>query len=309
MLCYNALCGLQAQDGDHIQEVVLEMQDVTFLSEGDRLAAALFVPGQTPAPAVVLAHGVFEFKEDFFDYAGHLAEAGFVALALDMRGHGASEGNRYGCDEDQWAADVVAAMDYLEARPEVEQGRFGLVGLSSGGTAVLRAAARPDPRVHALVTLAASFQTNLSAMERAIFVGLRAAGVVKRALTGNDLRVNLVSIANTMVTAEDPAVDEHFHTAPRLVDAFEHVPFPGAWNGFVVDIRDELGRVQAPTLVIHGAQDQMEPVSGAHVLHETLTCEKELRIVEGSGHLLHLDYKKDEVFALLLDWFQRHLQK
>jgi len=285
------------------------MQDVTFLSEGDRLAAALFVPGQTPAPAVVLAHGVFEFKEDFFDYAGHLAEAGFVALALDMRGHGASEGNRYGCDEDQWAADVVAAMDYLEARPEVEQGRFGLVGLSSGGTAVLRAAARPDPRVHALVTLAASFQTNLSAMERAIFVGLRAAGVVKRALTGNDLRVNLVSIANTMVTAEDPAVDEHFHTAPRLVDAFEHVPFPGAWNGFVVDIRDELGRVQAPTLVIHGAQDQMEPVSGAHVLYETLTCEKELRIVEGSGHLLHLDYKKDEVFALLLDWFQRHLQK
>jgi len=39
-----------------------------------------------------------------------------------------------------------------------------------------------------------------------------------------------------------------------------------------------------------------------------MQCEKELRIVEGSGHLLHLDYKKDEVFALLLDWFQRHLQ-
>ena len=287
----------------------MTMQEVSFLSEGDRLVAALFLPAQTPAPAVIFAHGVFEFKEDFFDYAGRLAEAGFVALALDMRGHGASEGNRYGCDEDQWAADVVAAMDYLEARPEVEQARLGLVGLSSGGTAVLRAAARPDPRVHALVTLAASFQTNLSVMEQAIFVALRAAGAVKRALTGSDLRVSLVSIANTMVTAEDPAVDEHFHTAPRLVDAFEHVPFPGAWNGFIVDIRDELGRVQAPTLVIHGAQDQMEPVSGAHVLYETLRCEKKLRIVEGSGHLLHLDYRKDEVFALLLDWFQRHLQK
>ena len=286
----------------------MTMQEVSFLSEGDRLAAALFLPAQTPAPAVIFAHGVFEFKEDFFDYAGRLAEAGFVALALDMRGHGASEGNRYGCDEDQWTADVVSGMDYLETRPEVKQGRLGLVGLSSGGTAVLRAAARPDPRVQALVTLAASFQTNLSAMERAIFVALRAAGAVKRALTGSDLRVSLVSIANTMVTAEDPAVDEHFHTAPRLVDAFEHVPFPGAWNGFVVDIRDELGRVQAPTLVIHGAQDQMEPVSGASVLYETLTCEKELRIVEGSGHLLHLDYKKDEVFALLVDWFQRHLQ-
>ena len=52
----------------------------------------------------------------------------------------------------------------------------------------------------------------------------------------------------------------------------------------------------------------MEPVGGAHVLYETLTGEKELRIIEGSGHLLHLDYEKDEVFALLLGWFERQLQ-
>jgi len=283
------------------------MQEVSFLSEGERLAGALFLPGHTPAPAVIFAHGVFEFKEDFFDYAKGLAEAGFAALALDMRGHGASEGNRYGCDKDQWTADVVSAMDYLETRSEVERGRFGLVGLSSGGTAVLRAAARPDPRVKAVVSMAATIQTTLSAMERAIFVALRAAGVVKRALTGSDLRVNLTSIANTMVTAEDPAVDKHFHTAPQLLNAFAHVPFPGAWNGFIVDIRDELGRVDAPTLVIHGAQDGMEPVSSARVLYEVLRCEKELCVVEESGHLLHLDYRKDEVFALMLGWFQRHL--
>ena len=283
------------------------MQEVSFPSQGERLVAALFLPQCTPAPAVVFAHGVFEFKEDFFDYAGRLAGAGFAALAVDMRGHGGSEGNRYGCDVEQWTADVVSAMDYLETRPEVEPGRFGLVGLSSGGTAVLRAAARPDPRVRAVVTLAASVQTTLSAVERAIFVALRAAGAVKRALTGSDLRVNLRSIAGTMVTAQDPAVNAHFHTAPQLLDAFEHVPFPGVWNGFVVDIRDELPRVQAPTLVIHGAQDQMEPVSGAHVLHDALTCEKDLHIVERSGHLVHLDYGKDEAFAALLDWFRRHL--
>jgi pimeloyl-ACP methyl ester carboxylesterase len=224
-----------------------------------------------------------------------------------MRGHGTSEGNRYSCDKDQWTADVVSAMDYLETRPEVKKGRFGLVGLSSGGTAVLRAAARPDPRVKAVVPMAATIQTTLSAAERAIFAVLRAAGVVKRALTGSDLRGNLTSIANTMVTAEDPAVDEHFHTAPPLLDAFAHVPFPGVWNGFIVDIRDELGCVDVPTLVIHGTQDQMEPVGGARVLYEALTCEKELHVVEGSGHLLHLDYRKDEVLALLLDWLQRHL--
>ena len=285
----------------------VKRKDISFQSEGDRLAATLFLPEEGPASGVIFAHGVFEFKEDFFDYAERLAASGFVALALDMRGHGASEGNRYSCDMRQWTADVVNAMNYLETLPEVRRGCLGLVGLSSGGTAVLRAAARPDPRVRAVVTLAASIQTSLSAMERAIFALLGAAGLVKRALIGSDLRVNLVSLANQMVTAEDPAVDEHFHTAPRLVDAFQNVPFPGVWNGFVVDIRDELPRIQAPTLVIHGAQDRMESPGGARVLHDALTCEKELHIIEGSGHLLHLDYKKDEVFALLLDWFRRHL--
>ena len=283
------------------------MQQVTFVSQGDHLAAALFVPHDTPAPAVIFAHGVFEFKEDFFDYAGRLAEAGFVALALDMRGHGASGGNRYGCDQEQWTADVISAIDYLETRPEVEKARFGLVGLSSGGTAVLRAAARPAPRIKAVVAMAASIQTTLSPAERAIFAVLRAAGAIKRALTGTDLRVNLTGIANTMVTAEDPEVDRHFHTAPQLLDAFAHVPFPGVWNGFVVGIRDELPRIQAPTLVIHGAQDHMEPIAGAHVLHAALTCEKELQVIDRSGHLIHLDYGKEDAFALLLGWFQRHL--
>lgn len=52
----------------------------------------------------------------------------------------------------------------------------------------------------------------------------------------------------------------------------------------------------------------MEPASGAHVLYEALTCEKALHIIEGSGHLVHLDYGKEEVFVLLADWSQRHLQ-
>jgi len=34
-------------------------------------------------------------------------------------------------------------------------------------------------------------------------------------------------------------------------------------NRFFVDIRGELPRVQAPTLVVHGAQDRMEPAAGA----------------------------------------------
>mgnify|MGYP001042488104 CR=1 FL=1 len=52
----------------------------------------------------------------------------------------------------------------------------------------------------------------------------------------------------------------------------------------------------------------MEPVGGTYALYDVLTCEKKLHIIERSGYLVHLDYGKDEAFALLLDWFQRRLR-
>lgn len=280
---------------------------ISFKSNGENLSATIFLPQKKPAPAVIFAHGLFEFKEDYFDYAKGLAKEGFIVLTVDMHGHGASGGNRYSCNMREWSSDVINAMNYLETLPEVKKGCFGLVGLSSGGTTVLSVAAKPDLRVRAVVSMAATIKTNLSIVEKIIFYLLGAAGIIKQTFTGRDLRVDLTKLANQMVTAENPEVNKYFHTAPQLVNAFKNVPFPGVWHGFIIDIRHELPRIKAPTLIIHGAQDQMEPPDGAHILYNTLTCEKEIHIIENSGHLLHLDYKKQEVFTLLLNWFQRYL--
>ena len=113
-----------------------------------RLAAHLYLPqDRQPFPAVVLCHGLTSCKDNYADIAEFLQGDGFAVLAYDCRGHGESEG---GLDGDAWQ-DVGTALEYLQARPEVDAERIGLVGSSMGAHNGLRAAAQ----YHALRTMVA----------------------------------------------------------------------------------------------------------------------------------------------------------
>ena len=69
-------------------------RQITFLSrDGTQLAAILYEPSARPAPAVVLVHMYGRSKEDWDRFAQTLEDAGIIALAIDLRGHGRSSGS------------------------------------------------------------------------------------------------------------------------------------------------------------------------------------------------------------------------
>jgi uncharacterized protein len=72
-----------------------------------------------------------------------LARHGYGVLLFDRRGEGKSDGtsNLFGWDGSK---DILAAVDFLETRPDVEPGRIGGIGLSVGGELMLQAAAETD---------------------------------------------------------------------------------------------------------------------------------------------------------------------
>ena len=67
-----------------------------------------------------------------------------------------------------------------------------------------------------------------------------------------------------------------------------------------------LAEVQAPTLLIVGGHDQVVLDLNRQAL-ELLTCEAELRIVEGATHLFEEPGALEEVAALARAWFLSHL--
>lgn len=134
------------------------------LSVPDRIAlrapggpslAALHWPAAPGTPGVVVVPGLGSRKENHADMGTALAAAGIAALALDLRGHGESDGTLDAGALD----DVVSGLDLLASRGH---GPLGLRGSSMGGLLALTAAAA-DARVRAVVAICPARPEGLAA--------------------------------------------------------------------------------------------------------------------------------------------------
>jgi pimeloyl-ACP methyl ester carboxylesterase len=123
----------------------VEVRDVRFpAADGAQISGLLYLPAdasaQDPAPAVLLSHGYINTREMQSAFAIELARRGFVVLAMDMSGHGYSQGI-VGAS----AFGGPAAFAYLQGLPMVDQANIGMAGHSLGGAPILAAAkANPD---------------------------------------------------------------------------------------------------------------------------------------------------------------------
>jgi hypothetical protein len=117
-----------ANFGRPYEEVSLRTSDGLDLS-------GWYVPSQNGAAVIA-----FPGRLGPRDEARMLVRHGYGVLMLDMRGQGESEGdpNVLGWDSPK---DLAAAIDFLESRPDVEDGRIGGIGFSVGGEQMIQAAA------------------------------------------------------------------------------------------------------------------------------------------------------------------------
>jgi alpha-beta hydrolase superfamily lysophospholipase len=121
-------------------------------SDGTTLSAVWLAPART-APAVLLVHMLTRSHAEWDLTAQALNVSGFGVLALDLRGHGASEGSSTALGSMQ--QDVQAGLDWLKARQDVLAGRLGIAGASLGA-ALAPLAAAVDPSVRSIALLSPS---------------------------------------------------------------------------------------------------------------------------------------------------------
>jgi dienelactone hydrolase len=120
---------------------------VTFESAGVELYGYLSMPeGQGPHPGVVLLHGcggIYKGGREESPWGKRFVDAGYAVLAPDSFGPRGVKGQ---CKEDapivarngrERVADAIAAKDYLQSLPDVEDDNIALVGWSAGAQVVL----------------------------------------------------------------------------------------------------------------------------------------------------------------------------
>jgi pimeloyl-ACP methyl ester carboxylesterase len=120
-------------------DAALPYEQVHFPSRDGLPLSAWYLPGRNRA-AVILAHPFSLQGAAMAKHAAPLAGAGYAVLLLDLRAHGHSAGDTCTLG---WLEtyDVLGAVDYLQGHADVDGDRIGVLGVSLGAQAALRAAA------------------------------------------------------------------------------------------------------------------------------------------------------------------------
>lgn len=298
-------------------------EDVTYGPAELTLAAELMLPaGEGPFPAAVILQGSGPSDRDN-GWARAIAEVlrdeGLAVLLTDKRGSGKSAGDWRSAGFGELAADALAGVKYLRTRSDVAADRVGLVGLSQGGwVAPVAASSRPGDAAFVINVSGAavsfaeqstfemvntSRQAGLTPEQTAVVVELQR--LASRYLATGDWEPYAKRREEAMAT-EWGQIARGFPGEPdaavwkflRRVAAFDPMVY---WLA-----------VEAPTLVLYGADDEKDNVPVAESVRRLefafSTVGKDnarITVIPGAGHAFIADGQLMEPFTAALSAWVR----
>jgi dipeptidyl aminopeptidase/acylaminoacyl peptidase len=276
------------------------MRDIEFKSGDDETVRGVLYEPTTPPPhpAIIFAHGLLSTHDEFGDYPARFCARGYLALAIDFRGHGASDGLRGLVSSARNVEDLRHALDFISAQPGVDPARLALVGHSLGGDAVLCTAAR-DARARAVVAGATvgRLRDELSPGEVLTYRIVSALNQLQKAITRQPLYVPY------RVTYADIFADDRCRRAAEAKGFLQRtLPADNIPRLLQQDAYVCARSVRVPTLIVQGELDRVVKPASTRRVYDTLTCEKEWLELKGSGHSFATDGKGAEAFERIAAW-------
>ncbi len=127
-------------------------EEVTFTNDGITFAGTLTVPftkGKHPAVIMITGSGPQTRDEEILGFkifkiiADHFTRNGIAVLRYDDRGVGGTKGKSVNeSTTEDFAGDVLAAVQYLKSREDINPSQIGLCGHSEGGIVAPLAASK-----------------------------------------------------------------------------------------------------------------------------------------------------------------------
>jgi len=246
---------------------------------------------------VVFSHGWPLSADAFEDQMFFLAQRGYRCIAHDRRGHGRSDQPWNGNDLDTYADDLAELTKALDLKDAIH------VGHSTGGGEVARYIGRHGTgRVSKAVLIGAippvmiKSSSNPGGTPLAEFDKLRAAVQADRSQFWKDLSLPFYGY-NRAGAKISEGVRESFWLQGMMCG------IPGAYfciKAFSeTDLTEDLKKIDVPTLVLHGDDDQIVPIADSALLSSKIIKNANLVIYKGAPHGMCTTLK-DRVNAELL---------
>lgn len=248
-------------------------------------------PSAPPSGVVVIVPGFNSHSGYYAWTAEQLTRAGLATFAVDLRGRGKSDGERFYVETfDDYVSDVAACIAIVAARhPGVP---LFLLGHSAGGVvSCLYALAHPD-QLAGLVCESFAFQTPAPDVALAVLKGI--SYLVPHA--------HVVRLKNEDFS-RDPDVVERMNADPLIAHETQPAHTIAAMVRADEQLKTAFPRITIPLLILHGTADKATKPEGSRFFYDTAQAtDKTLKLYDGHFHDLLNDVGKETVIGDVTAW-------
>jgi non-heme chloroperoxidase len=252
-------------------------------------------------PVITFSHG-WPLNSDAWDgQMLFLVEQGYRVVAHDRRGHGRSSQSSTGNDMDSYADDLAAVINVLDLKDAV------LVGHSTGGGEVVRYISRHGTErvakailIGAVPPIMLKTESNPEGLPKEVFDNMRTNISKDRSQFYKDLSIPFYGANRPIVKVSQGILDQFWLWSMQvgLKNAYECIK---AFSE--TDFTDDLKKVDVPTLLIHGEDDQIVPIKNSSIKSAQLISDSKAIFYPGAPHGLTATHQ-DQVNADLLSFLR-----
>jgi acylglycerol lipase len=258
---------------------------------GLRIFVRSWRPPAPPKAVIAICHGFNSHSGQYLWVAEQFAARGYAVYALDLRGRGRSDGERYFVDHvSEYEGDLARLIALAKSR-EPDLPVF-LLGHSAGG--VISCTYTLDHQAELAGLICESFAFQVPAPDFALAV---IKGVSHLAPHAHVLKLKNEDFSR------DPAVVAALNADPLIANEVQPSRTVAAMVRADERLKKSFGQITLPVLILHGTLDKATRPSGSQEFFDHAgASDKTLKLYEGHFHDLLADVGKEGVIADILGW-------
>lgn len=265
---------------------------------GLRIFTRSWKPAAAARGVVVIVPGFNSHSGYYLWAADQLVGAGLAVYAVDLRGRGQSDGERFFVDKfADYVSDVAAVVRLAKSR---EPGLpVFLLGHSAGGVVACTYTLEHQAELAGLICESFAFKVPAPDFALAVLKGLSHLAP----------HAHVLKLKNEDFS-RDPAVVAAMNADPLIAHESQATKTVAEMVRADQRLEKEFGQITLPVLILHGTADKATRPSGSQQFHEAAgSTDKTLKLYEGHAHDLLNDVDRDVVMTDIRAWLDGRLPR